>query len=257
VHKPIPRPDREREAQQKANSEVSTYQLSPEELALYQTKYPSKKNGKKVKNGEPFTFERSSQQTKKPEEPVMDEKFEWQDEINRLTQERDEIRATANEFEAKYKELKACHEFYKNSAYEYKGAYEKLLTEFRKIEAEADQAKREARTAHDLLRNEEERADQLQAQLDRLHNTEIDAAELTVKTSDNIKHPAHYTQGKLETIEIIDAVCSTITGEQAPYVANIIKYTTRFPFKNGVEDLKKAHWYLERLIKKEELRKDA
>ena len=29
---------------------------------------------------------------------------------------------------------------------------------------------------------------------------------------------------------------------------NIIKYTTRYKFKNGIEDLKKAKWYLEKLI---------
>ena len=29
---------------------------------------------------------------------------------------------------------------------------------------------------------------------------------------------------------------------------NIIKYTTRYKFKNGIEDLKKAQWYLDKLI---------
>jgi len=29
---------------------------------------------------------------------------------------------------------------------------------------------------------------------------------------------------------------------------NIIKYVSRYKYKNGLEDLKKAHWYLERLI---------
>ena len=33
---------------------------------------------------------------------------------------------------------------------------------------------------------------------------------------------------------------------------NIIKYVTRYEQKNGVEDLKKAAWYLDRLIKREE-----
>jgi len=33
---------------------------------------------------------------------------------------------------------------------------------------------------------------------------------------------------------------------------NIIKYVTRYEQKGGVEDLKKAKWYLERLIKREE-----
>ena len=33
---------------------------------------------------------------------------------------------------------------------------------------------------------------------------------------------------------------------------NVIKYVTRYEEKNGVEDLKKASWYLDRLIKREE-----
>ena len=32
---------------------------------------------------------------------------------------------------------------------------------------------------------------------------------------------------------------------------NIIKYVTRYEEKNGVEDLQKAKWYLERLIERE------
>ncbi len=35
---------------------------------------------------------------------------------------------------------------------------------------------------------------------------------------------------------------------------NIIKYVTRYEEKNGLEDLKKASWYLNRLIKREENR---
>jgi len=36
------------------------------------------------------------------------------------------------------------------------------------------------------------------------------------------------------------------------FQGNVIKYVTRFKMKNGVEDLKKAEWYLQRLIKKYE-----
>jgi len=31
-------------------------------------------------------------------------------------------------------------------------------------------------------------------------------------------------------------------------IGNILKYLFRFPFKNGTEDLKKARWYMDRLI---------
>ena len=33
---------------------------------------------------------------------------------------------------------------------------------------------------------------------------------------------------------------------------NIIKYVTRYKYKNGIEDLKKAKQYIERLIEREE-----
>ncbi len=33
---------------------------------------------------------------------------------------------------------------------------------------------------------------------------------------------------------------------------NIIKYVTRYKDKNGIEDLKKAKWYLDKLIKQKE-----
>jgi len=36
------------------------------------------------------------------------------------------------------------------------------------------------------------------------------------------------------------------------FEGNIIKYIVRHRSKNGIEDLKKARWYLDRLIKKEE-----
>lgn len=63
---------------------------------------------------------------------------------------------------------------------------------------------------------------------------------------ENINHPSHYNQGK---IEIIDAIDDWNLGF---YEGNIIKYVARYKQKNGVEDLKKAAWYLNRLIEKEE-----
>ena len=69
--------------------------------------------------------------------------------------------------------------------------------------------------------------------------------------SDSVNHPQHYTQGKYETIEVIES----ITGEhyRGYLVGNIIKYLTRYNLKNGLEDLEKAKWYLEELIHTEEV----
>lgn len=63
---------------------------------------------------------------------------------------------------------------------------------------------------------------------------------------DNI-NPSHYKSGE---IECIDAIKSSMTKDefQGALKANILKYIWRFPKKNGIEDLFKAKWYLNRLI---------
>jgi len=63
--------------------------------------------------------------------------------------------------------------------------------------------------------------------------------------SDNI-NPSHYQQGDIEVIDfILDQNMSYTEG-------NVIKYVCRYKFKNGLEDLKKAKWYLESLITAQE-----
>lgn len=64
----------------------------------------------------------------------------------------------------------------------------------------------------------------------------------------NINHPMHYTQGKIECIDAIAAAVTGLSGIEAVLVGNIIKYVWRYRHKNGVEDLKKAQWYLDRLV---------
>lgn len=67
---------------------------------------------------------------------------------------------------------------------------------------------------------------------------------------DNVNNPTHYNQGKIEVIDFIEdqnlGFCE----------GNAIKYICRYKKKNGIEDLKKSKWYIERLIKKlEEVKK--
>jgi hypothetical protein len=66
--------------------------------------------------------------------------------------------------------------------------------------------------------------------------------------SNMVEHPPHYTQGGIECIDAIEAAVEGLPGRQAYLVGNIIKYVWRYMRKNGVEDLLKAKWYLERLI---------
>lgn len=67
-------------------------------------------------------------------------------------------------------------------------------------------------------------------------------------TKDNVNSPSHYTQAGIECIDAITAAVSGKTGIEAVCVANVIKYLWRYELKNGVEDVKKAQWYLNRLV---------
>ena len=61
-----------------------------------------------------------------------------------------------------------------------------------------------------------------------------------------VNHPPHYNQKGIECIDAIEA--ATDEGFEYYLQGNIIKYMWRYKYKNGVEDLKKAQWYLTKLI---------
>lgn len=67
-------------------------------------------------------------------------------------------------------------------------------------------------------------------------------------TKDNVNNPSHYTRAGIECIDAITAAVSGKAGIEAVCVANVIKYLWRYELKNGVEDVKKAQWYLNRLV---------
>ena len=64
----------------------------------------------------------------------------------------------------------------------------------------------------------------------------------TNKLGDVITKPKHYTQGGIEPIDFITA------NKMDFCQGNVVKYVTRFKFKNGLEDLKKAEFYIKKLI---------
>lgn len=72
---------------------------------------------------------------------------------------------------------------------------------------------------------------------------------------DPVNRPAHYTSGG---IECIDAMQAAFGDEAVKYfcLCNAFKYLWRHRNKNGVEDLKKCRWYLNRLITEMEVDKD-
>ena len=69
---------------------------------------------------------------------------------------------------------------------------------------------------------------------------------------ETVNHPAHYNQGGIECIDAMAAAAQDLTGMEAICTTNAIKYLWRWKHKNGVEDLKKAQWYINRLIEEAE-----
>ena len=75
-----------------------------------------------------------------------------------------------------------------------------------------------------------------------------------IKLEDNVNHPSHY-MGK---VEVIDYIEDKLTKSQFEgyLLGNVIKYLSRYQKKNGIEDLKKGQWYLNKLISVKDLEKD-
>lgn len=65
----------------------------------------------------------------------------------------------------------------------------------------------------------------------------------------NVEHPTHYTQGNIECIDALASATCNLKGIEAVCTANAIKYLWRQKNKNHIEDLRKAKWYIEYLIK--------
>lgn len=73
-------------------------------------------------------------------------------------------------------------------------------------------------------------------------------ADAAPAASENVNHPSHYTQGSVECIDALQAATANLQGIEAVCTANAIKYLWRWKQKNGEEDLKKAQWYIDKLI---------
>lgn len=75
-----------------------------------------------------------------------------------------------------------------------------------------------------------------------------------VLQGDTVNHPPHYTDGGVECIEAIEAQ-QTLEEFRGYLKGNIAKYLWREKHKGGTESLKKAQWYLDRLIQLDEAQK--
>ena len=77
---------------------------------------------------------------------------------------------------------------------------------------------------------------------------EQDLNECIGQEVDVINHPSHYTKGNIECIDAIESATVGKTGIEAVAVANVIKYLWRYEEKGGLESVRKAQWYLNKLI---------
>jgi hypothetical protein len=67
--------------------------------------------------------------------------------------------------------------------------------------------------------------------------------------NDIVNSPLHYLKGKKETIDVIQD-CMTDDEYHGYLKGNVLKYVSRYKFKGEpLEDLQKAQWYLNKLIK--------
>jgi hypothetical protein len=64
-----------------------------------------------------------------------------------------------------------------------------------------------------------------------------------------VNHPSYYADKNIECIEVLKIATEGLEGIEAVCTANAIKYLWRWKNKNGKEDLEKAAWYINYLVK--------
>lgn len=105
----------------------------------------------------------------------------------------------------------------------------------------------------------EEVAEILGIQKDQVETISVDISDkpFEEKEPDMVNHPKHYTKGGIETLDFILAKVEGLPPQEAVLVGHIIRYVSRYNDKfKPLEDLKKAKFYLDKLIEvREELEK--
>lgn len=78
----------------------------------------------------------------------------------------------------------------------------------------------------------------------------IEAKEREFVATDDpmVNHPSHYQSNGLEAIDVIEAMTDGLNGIEACDTGNALKYLMRWKKKNGLQDLRKAVWYIQHLI---------
>ncbi|MBQ8044973.1 MAG: DUF3310 domain-containing protein [Bacteroidales bacterium] len=79
------------------------------------------------------------------------------------------------------------------------------------------------------------------------HGTDLSKLNVKPAHTDNVNHPSHYTDGKIEVIDFIEDKGFNY------HRGNAVKYISRAGKKDPnaeIEDLKKARWYIDREIQR-------
>lgn len=69
---------------------------------------------------------------------------------------------------------------------------------------------------------------------------------MMAEKEDMVNSPKHYNESGIECIDALEAMLGG--GFKSYLQGNIAKYLWRYKYKNGLEDLQKAQWYLNKLI---------
>lgn len=85
---------------------------------------------------------------------------------------------------------------------------------------------------------------------ERLLDDDGICGECSENGTDQVNNPVHYNHSGIECIQAIEAMTENMSGSIAPHAANVLKYLWRCEYKNGLEDIDKAIWYLNRLRKR-------
>ena len=93
----------------------------------------------------------------------------------------------------------------------------------------------------------------IEEQLEETKKRLKEELEVKIEKEDIINHPKHYTQGEIECIEVIKYINDKLhmEGYEGYCLGNFIKYIWRCNFKNGWEDINKAIFYLNELLKEQ------
>jgi hypothetical protein len=130
---------------------------------------------------------------------------------------------------------------------------EEKINETNKLYDEADGLRAEIHELEELNAGLHKELNELREDRLLLLSTIEKSAASAPVTNDPVNHPAHYTAGAVECIDAIESATFGLQGGRAYSTGAAIKYLWRWSRKGGAEDLRKAEWYVRRLIAAVEL----